>query len=113
MDGGGTYNNLLCAHPPFQLDGNMGGTAGIAEMLLPSHGKIIHILPALPDVWSAGRVRGLRARGDFTLDFSWKEGKFTEGTIQGAPGAEGYFMIEKKEEYFRIPSEGILKITAK
>ncbi len=113
MDDGGSYNNLLCAHPPFQLDGNMGGTAGIAEMLLQSHGKIIQILPALPDVWSAGRVRGLKARGGFTLDFSWQKGKFTEGTVKGVPGTEGYIMLEGKEEYFSIPSGGILKITAK
>ncbi len=78
---GGTFPNMFCSHPPFQIDGNFGGSAGIMEMLLQSHGEQIAVLPALPTLWDSGSYRGLCARGGVVVDCCWEQGRVTSVTL--------------------------------
>ncbi len=103
---GGSYDNLFDAHPPFQIDGNFGAAAGIAEMLVQSHNGTIRLLPALPETWSEGSVKGLRARGGFEIDVAWKDGKLTQTKIRSLLGENCVLLYRGKTLRFKTRKGG-------
>ncbi len=101
--GGGLYPNLFDAHPPFQIDGNFGYTAGVAEMLLQSHEGKINLLPALPSDWKSGKISGLKARGNIEVSLEWKDGKLLEATLLSPVNKT--VMVQYNQKTIEIPLE--------
>lgn len=96
----GTGDNLWDIHPPFQIDGNFGGTAGVTEMLMQCHTGCIDLLPSLPDAWAKGRITGLRARGNIGVDIAWEGGKLSEARL--TPGGDGTVAIRYGEQTLQV-----------
>lgn len=98
--GGGTYENLFDAHPPFQIDGNFGAVSGVCEMLLDCFDGRIFLLPALPDKWSEGSVRGLLAKGNIKVDMAWSKGKLTSYSLTGK--GKAHIVYDGQETVHRL-----------
>jgi alpha-L-fucosidase 2 len=107
-----TYPNMFDAHPPFQIDGNFGGSAAIMEMIMQSWGGEIRLLPALPSAWPSGSVRGLRARGGVSADLSWSGGRLRTLTLSGPPGSMQKLRYEERSWVAKLDEKGIYRFTS-
>jgi alpha-L-fucosidase 2 len=107
-----TYPNMFDSHPPFQIDGNFGGAAGILEMIVQSWGGEVHLLPALPQAWGQGAVRGVRARGGIELDLAWADGRPTRLNLRGQPGEAVRLRHRGRAFSVRLDGKGLADINA-
>ena len=118
---GGTYANLMDAHPPFQIDGNLGGTAAVCEMLMQSHmaydespqGRplwVIELLPALPVQWSEGSVSGLCARGGFEVSFEWKDGRVRDASIKASKSGTVTLLYNNQQKTLKLKAGQTLPV---
>jgi alpha-L-fucosidase 2 len=105
-----TYPNLFDSHPPFQIDGNFGGAAGILQMLVQSHGGRIHLLPALPKAWPTGRVRGVRVRGAAMVDLAWEGGRLASAVLRSAPGGSYRIRHAGRDLDLQLPRNGSVSL---
>jgi alpha-L-fucosidase 2 len=102
-EGAGSYANLFCAHPPFQIDGNFGATAGIAEMLLQSREGFIELLPALPGEWKNGQIKGICAIGGYEINMRWKDGRLVACTVLSK--YDGHCEIKYKDAHVKLKTK--------